>query len=293
MNRSWLWALWKMARPTHLALIALVYASGVGMAAATHGSLDFDIVLAGLLPLLPIAASVHYVNEFADVETDARTSRTPFSGGSGALSQTGLSPRIALVGGVSSLGVGVIVVWLVHPLPETALLLLGGIGVLGWQYSFWPAKLAWRGFGELTNAIIGGILLPLYGYTLLTGAIPIAAVVWVTPFGVLVFLNLLATQWPDRAADSAVGKRTLAVRWPPVRLRRTYRGGVLVWGASVILAGTLGLPALVLAMYLPALPLVVVGRRWFTVRERPLPSVLAMVVTAVTTTTGWWWLALH
>lgn len=79
-----------MSRPAQLLLIALVYALGVAIAFAEGVALDVTELVVGLVALLPVAASVHYVNEYADYWSDRLTSRTPFSGGSGALAQTGL-----------------------------------------------------------------------------------------------------------------------------------------------------------------------------------------------------------
>jgi len=209
-------ALWRMARPAQLALIALVYAFGVAMAyghgaAATTGSVGF-----GLLALLPTAASVHYANEYADVETDALTDRTPFSGGSGALADAGLSPRIALVAtavsggvGLGLIGLGLIGLETVlpggRPLARVPALLLVGVLVVGWQYSLGPLRLAWNGLGEVTNAVLGGVALPLYGFAVVTGEVTVAAALATVPFALVVFVNLLETQWPDREADAASG----------------------------------------------------------------------------------------
>jgi len=50
----------------------------------------------GLAALLPVSAGVHYANEYADYLTDRLTTRTLFSGGSGALAEMGLPQRSAL-----------------------------------------------------------------------------------------------------------------------------------------------------------------------------------------------------
>jgi len=69
-----------MARPAQLLLIVVVYVLGTTIAGARTGRLDAGRLLVGLVPLLPIAASVHYANEYADYGTDALAERTPFSG---------------------------------------------------------------------------------------------------------------------------------------------------------------------------------------------------------------------
>lgn len=288
-----LWALWKMARPSHLALITLVYAMGVGIAlATTTAGLAVETVVGGLLVVLFVAASVHYANEYADVETDALTDRTPFSGGSGALPATGLDPWLALLAGLVTLVGGGITLLAAPPLSPAALALLAVIVVLGWQYSVAPVKLAWRGFGEVTNALLGGVILPLYGYTVVTGRLPLEVMLWVLPFGVLVFLNLLDTQWPDRRADGAVGKDTLAVQWSAARLQRTYHVGIATLVGSLALAFAIGMPLVVAVAHLVVAPLVLLGSTWYTNRRTPIASVFAMVLAAGTTSTAWWWLAL-
>ena len=146
------YVLWRMARPTHLRLIAFVYLLGATMAMALGAAFDAQLLVFGLVVLLLVSSSVHYANEYADYETDALTQRTLFSGGSGALPGSTVPRRVAL----------------------------------------------------------------------LTGAIGFPVAAAYAPFVALVFLNLLATTWPDREADVAVGKRMLATSWSPVRLRRLY-----------------------------------------------------------------------
>ncbi|ELZ33200.1 prenyltransferase [Halorubrum tebenquichense] len=217
-RRTVLVALWRMSRPAQIALIALVYALGVAIALGRGATVDPADVGIGLAVLVPVAASVHYANEYADAETDALTDRTPFSGGSGALAETGLPRRLALRAAVGSAAIGLLLLaWAAGPLGRRPLsavhaVLLGGILLVGWQYSVGPLRLAWRGLGEVTNAALGGIALPLYGFAVVTGELTLDAVLATAPFALVVFVNLLETQWPDRRADAAVGKQTLATR---------------------------------------------------------------------------------
>ncbi|MFT4892033.1 MAG: 1,4-dihydroxy-2-naphthoate octaprenyltransferase, partial [Halobacteriales archaeon] len=64
-RRPVLYACWKMSRPSQLALIAIVYALGTVIAVARGSSLNLSAAVAGLVVLLPVAASVHYANEYA------------------------------------------------------------------------------------------------------------------------------------------------------------------------------------------------------------------------------------
>ena len=289
-------ALWQMSRPAQLALIALVYAFGVAMAFGRGA--EAGAVAVGLAALLPTAASVHYANEYADAETDALTDRTPFSGGSGALAESGLSRRLALWAAVASGAIGLtLITGFASPLGGRALstvpaALLVGILVAGWQYSVGPLRLAWQGLGEATNAVLGGVALPLYGFAVVAGEVTAAAALATLPFGATVFVNLLETTWPDRRADAAVGKRTLATRWSPRRLRAAYAlGGATAAVATVALVGRALPPVVAAATLLPLVGLVP-GYRRFTRREEPLPAVATMVAMAATTTVAWGFVAL-
>jgi len=283
------------SRPSQLLLIAGVYSLGVTVAAANGAAVDRATVAAGAVPLLCLSASVHYANEYADYETDALTNRTPFSGGSGALQETGLSRAIPLYAGVTAGAVGGAltgVLWAQGWLSPAAVGLLAVSTVVGWQYSVGPLRLAWRGWGEVTNAALGGLLLPVYGAAVVDGALVTVGLASV-PFFLLVWLNLFATQWPDREADAAVGKRTLAVRWQPRTLRISYVGISVLAGLSLVALHTIPSPAVlprpVVLASLPAVPLVVLGGWGYTRRHVPLPTVAAMVSLAALQLLGWLW----
>jgi 1,4-dihydroxy-2-naphthoate octaprenyltransferase len=284
------WALWTTSRPDQLLLIAAVYALGAVIAVAGGAPLESTTTAAGLAALLPTAASVHYANEYADYETDALTERTPFSGGSGGLHDARLPRRLARDAMLVTGALGTLVtagLWLAGLLPGVAAAVLAVIAVLGWSYSLPPLALAWHGLGELDNAVLGGLLLPHYGAATLAGSFDLAVCLAVIPFTALVFVNLLATQWPDRRADAAVGKRTLPTRWSPGRLRAAYLAGLLVaFGSLAALWGRI-LPPVVAVATLAALPFAAWGAVTYTRDEWPFPSVAAMVVAAVAQLLAW------
>lgn len=279
-------ALWRMSRPMQLGAVLLVYLAGTVMARAAGVPLDPMIVLWGLAALLPAAASIHYANEYSDAETDALTTRTNFSGGSGVLARGLVSRSMALWAAWSAAAVGISVAIggiIGRTLPLTALILLI-IGIIfGWMYSLPPLKLAWRGWGELDNALLGGLLLPLYGYTTASGTISLDAIQAWLPFTLVVFINLLATTWSDRAADAAVGKYTLATRWRVFWLRMVY---VLAGGMAFICLFA-KLPTAVATLSLFAAPFALVGALSYTRWHNPAPSVLTMLVLLLAQISGW------
>jgi 1,4-dihydroxy-2-naphthoate octaprenyltransferase len=318
MARSWFvdhvprfWALWAASRPSQIALIGLLYGLGVGMTAVGPPLVASDAavttvddilapglgtqVVTGLLALLPVSVAVHYANEYADADTDALTDRTPFSGGSGALAETGLPAsflRTAMVV-ASVLAVGVAVIgFLAGLLSLKAVALLGVILVAGVAYSLPPAALVRRGVGEPINMALGGLIVPVYGAAVVTTPTVFAALA-VVPFTLIVGCNLLAVHWPDRHADEAVGKRTLAVRWAPGRIRRAF-----ATLASLAAISTVGLwwtdilPDMVGLAHLAPVPFLVWGWATLTRQRSPLPAVAAMVALAIAGTVAWWWAGL-
>jgi 1,4-dihydroxy-2-naphthoate octaprenyltransferase len=294
----------KSSRPQQLLLIVGLYALGIKIALEHGATPSADTLAAGLAALLPVSASVHYVNEYADYETDALTDRTPFSGGSGALQETGLPRSVTLWAGSLALAAGTVLTaffLLTDTLPRDAAVLLVVSAVLGWQYSVPPLALVRRGVGEIDNALLGGLLLPVYGAAVAGGRLaPVALAV--VPFTLVVFLNLLEVHWPDREADAAAGKRTLVVRWPSARLRATY-AAVAATAALALLALTpLGVwPASPLPTPIPVpvavasfavAPLVAWGWLGYTRRHLPWPSVAAMVGLAAVQFLAWCWVGL-
>jgi 1,4-dihydroxy-2-naphthoate octaprenyltransferase len=289
--RTVLEVLWAASRPPQLALIAGVYALGSTVAIADGAPTDPVAFLGGIAAVLVVATSVHYANEYADHETDRLTDPTPFSGGSQALPRTGLSPTVPLRAGVVSLFAGLLLagacLYQGH-LAATAAVLLGTIAVLGWQYSVGPLRLAWNGLGEATNAALGGLFLPVYGYAVLSGTVGVRPLLAFVPFFALVFCNLLATTWPDRQADAEVGKATLATRLPPGQLRLGYAAGTILAGGSLVVLVLSGVvPVVVAAASVPSVPFVVWGYHRYTRHRGPFPTVAAMVSLAAGQLVGW------
>jgi 1,4-dihydroxy-2-naphthoate octaprenyltransferase len=287
-------ALVAMSRPDQLLLMAAVYAAGLAAAVERGAPFGVERAVVGFLVFLPVAASVHYANEYADYGTDLLTERTPFSGGSGALARTGLSRRLPLRAAVVTLTLGTVAAAgavATGRLSPSAVGVLGVIAVLGWQYSVGPLALAWRGWGELDNAFLGGIALPVYGVAVAAGSVRPWAVLAFVPFGCVVFVNLLATTWPDRRADAAVGKDTLATRLEPRTLRGLYAGGALAAVGTMALVHGGPVPAAVCVATAVPLAGLVVGWTRYTRQRSPFPTVATMVGVGLVQAAVWGWLA--
>jgi len=285
------YVLFRMARPAQVLLIFFVYCLGVLMAVAQGFPLEADVFWIGALALIMISLSIHFANEYADYETDLLTTRTLFSGGSGVLPETGLPRHLALiaawialcVGGALSIGAA----W-VGVLNRISLFVLAFGAIFGWMYSLPPLALAWRGWGELDNALIGSIALPFYGYVVHTGRFDWVVILACLPFFGLAFTNLLATTWTDREADAAVGKCTLATRWPILRLRVLYLTVVAGSFSLLLLLHSWGFPPIVVWSSFLVLPVAIWGTSTYTRIRNPFPSVAAMVLMLFVQLVAWW-----
>ncbi|MFW5914806.1 MAG: prenyltransferase [Thermoplasmatota archaeon] len=243
-----------MGRPLALAAGIIAYLLGVAMASASV-AVDPGIALLGLLIMVLAVLMAHYANEFADLDTDTLTRRTPFSGGSGVLPSGIVPPRWALYAALICLVATSLLTTasiLFGPL-EPVVGLLVALGLLGgWFYSMPPFRLERTWAGEMDNSLLGGFLMPLLAFSCLTGGITPDSVLWCFPAFLAVFANLIAVHWSDRMADEMVGKRSLTValgckafqvHWILVVL--TYLSllalvGSLPW--QVVLTGMLALP---------------------------------------------------
>jgi 1,4-dihydroxy-2-naphthoate octaprenyltransferase len=284
-------ALWAMARPMILLSVILVYIAGNLIARALGFPLAWQSFAWGLVVLLLMSVSIHDTNEFADYETDALTRPTAFSGGSGALPKGDVPRIVALQAAWVTLVLGLVIaiVGLVvgtMSLAAVLVLVIGAVG--GWMYSLPPLALAWRGWGELDNAVLGGIVLPLYGYTVQTGRIDLVVILGCLPFAAFVFVNLLATTWADREADAQVGKFTLATRLSVPRLRLIYAVVVLIGYGMLpaLLAGQI-LPGLVVLSSLPIIPMVIWAALRYTRIHSPHPTVMAMIAMLLVQMAAW------
>ena len=140
---------------------------------------------------------------------------TPFSGGSRYIQQGILSPKAILLAALLALAagaaIGIVIVLLTR---SVFILILGLIGLLGgFFYTASPIRLGYRSVGEPVIALLFG-LLPVYGsYYLQTETIDIIPLLPAVIVGILIFLVILINEFPDVAADAAVNKRTLVVRF--------------------------------------------------------------------------------
>ncbi|MFN3535564.1 MAG: prenyltransferase, partial [Desulfatiglandales bacterium] len=148
---------------------------------------------------------------------------TPFSGGSRAIQDMGISPwmilGMSLFCFASSLAVGI---WLV--INERPLAILFGIiGLfLGWAYSSPPFSFMSRGLGELAIFLAFGPLLTMAGFYAISGRLDGVSFLLGIPQGCFITNVIWINQFPDIEADSKAAKRNLVIRLGPNLARYVY-----------------------------------------------------------------------
>lgn len=278
-----------MARPQMIAAGALVYALGVLMGAHAAGEIRWPAAAAGLIALLAANLCAHFADEYADRDTDALSRRTWFSGGSGVLPSGLIAPSFALraawVAGACAViaAAAFLALGLLSPV-ACGIVLLGLAG--GWCYSMPPLALERRGLGEVTNAALGALLIPLLGFATQRGDLTVEATLGLLPVFAITLANLLGVHWADRRADAAVGKRTLVVILGIRALHLHRILIVLTYALTWALAGASLPPSVAVAITL-TLPISLWATITFTRRERDGASSAAMVALMLAACVGW------
>lgn len=215
---------------------------GLGTAVWTNGRVNWLHLAMALAGAVCAHISVNAFNEYFDFKSglDARTQRTPFSGGSGTLQTREEMARPALAMAWTALAITALIGLCFVFLRGPAILPLGVLGLLViYAYTPWLTRDPFLcliapglGFGPLMVMGVHFALTGAYSWT--------AFVASLVPF-FLVSDLLLLNQFPDVEADRGVGRR----HFPILIGRKTSS---LIYGAflasayvSIILGVVLGL----------------------------------------------------
>lgn len=197
-------------RPHFLLLSVVILFSGASIA-WYDGAFHLDWTIYALLGLILAHISVNVLNDYFDYRSgvDLRTKRTPFSGGSGILPTSQLTPKQVFWLGIGaffiaiSIGIYFLIIrgWFLLPL-----LIVGSICILSYTplmlKTRWPELVAGLGLGTL----------PVLGvYYIQTATYSVPAVIASIPFGILVHNLLLLNEFPDVEADRTVNRKTLPI----------------------------------------------------------------------------------
>ncbi|MGA2934079.1 MAG: prenyltransferase [Methanomicrobiales archaeon] len=246
----------------------LYYLLGALTAVAAGYPLQVPRILIGYAILGPAHLSVHFSNDYFDIDGDRRGRPTAVSGGSGVLAgRPDPRPRarsIALLLIAISFIAGIWAYFTVLPTPFLPALLVLGNGI-GWFYSAPPVRLSSRGLGEAATAIAIGLLIPGMGYLVIAGSLGLSFLFAMLPLLLYGVAFILAVEIPDRQADALSGKRTFIVR-------NGVPAGMLLALAATFLAIVLYSTAPLTGILPPAAPVGVIALVSFIPLASTLPA---------------------
>lgn len=237
---SWLKALRLQFYPMSWA----AYTMGALGAAGASG-LDGIAYGWGYLYLFCLEAATVFINERVDYSSDLRNRHAgPFNGGSrvlvdGSLGRDALDRGTLAMCALAAFGAAGALAAAPQSTAALTLVLLAPVATLG--YTLPPLRLSYRGLGEVDVAITHSLLMILAGY-LFQGGSWHASWPWLAslPLMAAILPSILLAGVPDTEADSAAGKKTLAVR---LGRRRTVGLAVVTTTAAAglaVLADVLG-----------------------------------------------------
>jgi 1,4-dihydroxy-2-naphthoate octaprenyltransferase len=207
----------------------------------------------------------------------------PFSGGSRTIQLGLLKPSEVLVGSLvffaAATSIGLYLTFVSGPL--LPVFVAAGL-VSGFFYTAPPFNWVSRGVGEFLVGVNFGALMTLGAYYVQTRALAAEPILVSVPVSLLIAAVLYINEFPDYAADKAVGKKTLVVRLGRDKAVQGY--AAIVFGAyvSILLAVLTGVaPSYVLLALIP-LPLALESvRHAFRFHSKSLNLVPSNAMTVV------------
>ena len=236
MSNLILWI--KETRPQFLTLSVVLTFLGTAIA-WYHGPVNIGYALLAGFGLMLTHGSVNALNDYFDYKSgiDFNTRRTPFSGGSGLLTEGKLPLKQALgVGVITSLAALVIGIFFVIVKGRQLIPLLIIAGLCLVLYTPVILKTRWP---EWSPGLGLGIL-PILGlYFVQAGRYDWIVLIASVPSGILVHNLLLLNEFPDVEADRKGGRKTTPVAFGFEAAGRLFRIAtilVYVWIIGCVLA---------------------------------------------------------
>ncbi len=219
MNKAQTPPVWKawvaVARLTFYPLSIIAFLCGA-LTAGRGVIHNWGALFTGLLVVCLVEFAAVLSNELEDEESDrANTLAGPFNGGSRVLASgrltrghlrgaRGAAVVLALLTGIC---------WLsVSPSWSGPLLLVAAL-ILGIGYSSRPLRLSYRTLGEVTVALVHGVLVVAAGYWTQEGESGAGLAKVTAALFLAILPSILLAGIPDAPADRSAGKLTVAVRF--------------------------------------------------------------------------------
>jgi 1,4-dihydroxy-2-naphthoate octaprenyltransferase len=260
----------------------------LGTAAAIYdGFLNLAFYILAIVGVTLAQNAVNVLNDYHDFKTgvDAKTMKTPFSGGSRFLVSGLIKPRSAFLFGMTSLLLAIPIGIFFIILRGTMLL---GIGIVaGVSVLFYTTAFARVYLGEFLAGLNLGPLVIYGAYYVQAARLSIGILAAGIAPGIMIAMVLYLNEIPDIEADAAAGRKNL-----PILLGRKRAAGfyavvesfAVIWILIAALAGMTPVPTLLALGCLPfALKAIRVTLRCYDDIPKLIPALGANIATAYVT----------
>jgi 1,4-dihydroxy-2-naphthoate octaprenyltransferase len=285
-SRREIWLFVRLARPHFLVGSLLTFGLGAAIAHYLKYPFRLNVYILGQAAVTSAHLMNHFLNEYHDYEEDQlNPSRTIMSGGSGALGEDGLQPKVALYAAIGAMTL--------LATAAGALLLTGRVSLAGWLVlaaivagAYWynvpPVRLASSGYGEFCAALIVSGLVPAFAFSLQAGDLQLQVLLATFPLVAVNFAMLMVVELPDYATDIKVGKANLLVRVGWRNGMWLHDAAMALGFMSLGLGYVLGVPYKVALGPMIALPLAV-AQIWtlFRIRGGAPPRWTMLAISAI------------
>jgi len=232
---------------------------GGAIAWSTQHQFSWALLLLTMLAGGLLHLGVNVINDYFDHVSGNDDLNTefirPFSGGSRVIQMGLLSPLEMLVGAAVLFGLASAIGLCLAAVTGPLLLAFGAAGLLsGIFYVGKPFNWGSHGIGEILVGLNFGTLMTLGAYFVQTERVDWTPVIAAVPLAFLIAAVLYVNEFPDFAADKAVGKRTWVVRLGRPKAAYVYAAMMAipyVWVLVFVAAGSLPLPTLLPLLTLP------------------------------------------
>lgn len=198
---------------------------GASLAFADGCSFSIKGLVAAIIGVASLHTAANLINDYYDARGSDKVNLrvTPFSGGSRAIQEEGLS-----LGAVSAMIVFFLflalftAIWITKA-GRPLVIPLGLLGLfIGWAYSAPPLQLMSKGWGEILIFFAFGPLVSLGAYYAVSGEMTFDSFVIGIPQGFLIMGVIWINEFPDYEADKSVKKNNLVVMMGPEMARYLY-----------------------------------------------------------------------
>ncbi len=211
---------------------------GTAIAGAGTGRIHWGYFALTLIAAVLLHAGANVINDYFDHVSGNDEVNTefvrPFSGGSRVIQLGLLTPLEVLVGGLLLFFLAILIGLYLTWARGALILALGAVGLVsGMFYTGRPFNWVSRGIGEILVGLNFGVLMTLGAYYVQTRTLSWTPIMAAIPIALLIAAVLWINEFPDYAADRAVGKKTLVVRLGRPKAAVVY--GLLMVCAHLVL----------------------------------------------------------